>query len=329
MKISVGHGRDGAVERLEKRGVSRRDFMKFCGTVAAVMGMGPAFAPKVAQALTSDNRPNVIWLHNAECTGCSESILRTVEPYIDALILDVISLNYHETIMAAAGEMAEKALVDTMKDPKGYVAVVEGAVPTAVAGVNNEPGAHGKVSGHTMLDTTVKVVKGAQATICYGTCATYGGVQAAAPNPTQAKGVSEVVPGAPIVNVPGCPPNPFNLVGTIVHYLTKGLPELDEVLRPVAFYGESVHDNCPRQEFFDNDQFAPSFGSEEARKGWCLRKLGCRGPETYNNCPTVKFNQINWPVQAGHPCIGCSEPGFWDGENWEGINYMYADLTEI
>lgn len=328
MKISVGHGREGAVERLERRGVTRRDFMKFCGTVAAVMGMGPAFAPKVAEALTSDNRPNVIWLHNAECTGCSESILRTVEPYIDALILDVISLNYHETIMAAAGEMAEKALIDTMHDPKGYVAVVEGAVPTAVAGTDAEAGAYGKVSGHTMLDTTLKVVKGAQATICYGTCATFGGVQAAAPNPTGAKGVSDVVPDAPIVNVSGCPPNPYNLVGTIVHYLTKGLPELDEYKRPNLFFGESVHDNCPRQEFFDNDQFAPSFGSEEARKGWCLRKLGCRGPETYNNCPTVKFNQINWPVQAGHPCIGCSEPGFWDGEAWDGMSYIYSDLTE-
>lgn len=108
MKFSVGHGRDGAVERLENRGVTRRDFMKFCGTVAAVMGMGPAFAPKVAEALTADNRPDVVWLHNAECTGCSESILRTVEPYIDALILDYISLNYHETIMLPPATLPRK-----------------------------------------------------------------------------------------------------------------------------------------------------------------------------------------------------------------------------
>jgi len=328
MKFSVGHGKEGAVERLEKRGVSRRDFMKFCGTVAAVMGMGPAFAPKVAEALTADNRPDVVWLHNAECTGCSESILRTVEPYIDALILDYISLNYHETIMAAAGHAAEKALWDTV-DKGGYVAVIEGGVPTAPAGTAMEPGGHGKVGGHTMLENTTKVVESAAATITYGTCAAYGGVQKAAPNPTAAKGVGELFPGKAIINVPGCPPNPFSLVGTIVHFLTKGVPELDDAGRPVPFYGESVHDNCPRQEFFDNDQFAPSFGSEEARKGWCLRKLGCRGPETYNNCPTVKFNQYNWPVQSGHPCIGCSQPDFWDGKDWDGETYFYADLTDF
>lgn len=338
MKIAVGHGQPGAVERLEKRGVNRRDFMKFCGTIAAVMGMGPAFAPRIAEALTADDRPDVIWLHNAECTGCSESILRTVEPYIDALILDYISLNYHETIMAAAGEMAEKALMETY-ERGNYVCVVEGAVPTAVAGVNNEEGAYGKVSGHTMLHTTEKVVKGAIATIAYGTCATYGGVQAAAPNPTGAKGVADVVHGAPVVNVPGCPPNPYNLVGTIVAFLTgmkesggdvmKAIPELDEIGRPTAFFGETVHDNCPRQDHFDMDEYAPSFDSEEARNGWCLRKVGCRGPETYNNCPTVKFNQYNWPVQAGHPCFGCSQPDFWDGKDWDGETYMYADLTDF
>ena len=326
MKFSVGHGREGAVERLEKRGVTRRDFMKFCGTVAAVMGMGPAFAPKVAAALTDDKRPDVIWLHNAECTGCSESILRTVEPYIDALILDYISLNYHETIMAAAGEMAEKALEETYNNGK-YVAVIEGGVPTAVTGINNEPGGHGKVSGKTMLETTTKIVNGAIATVTYGTCASYGGVQKAAPNPTECKGVYELFPGKPIINVPGCPPNPYNLVGTIVAFLTSGVPELDEVGRPKAFFGESVHDNCPRQNFFDEDKFAPSFGSEEARMGYCLRKLGCRGPETYNNCPTVKFNQYNWPVQSGHPCIGCSQPNFWDGQDWDGATYFYTDLT--
>lgn len=328
MKFSVGHGKDGAVERLEKRGVSRRDFMKFCGTVAAVMGMGPAFAPKVADALTNDKRPDVVWLHNAECTGCSESILRTVEPYIDALILDYISLNYHETIMAAAGHAAEEALWETVAHGK-YVAVIEGGIPTAKAGFEMEAGAHGKVGGHTMLENTTKVVNKAMATINYGTCAAYGGVQKAKPNPTEAKGVWELFPDKPMINVPGCPPNPYSLVGTIVHFLSKGVPELDEIARPVPFYGESVHDYCPRQEFFDNDQYAPSFGSEEARKGWCLRKLGCRGPETYNNCPTVKFNQYNWPVQAGHPCIGCSQPDFWDGWDWGDISYMYADLTDF
>jgi len=315
MKVSVGHGLSGAEKRLEESGVSRRDFIKFCGTIAAAMGMGPAFAPQIAAALTADNRPSVIWLHNAECTGCSESILRTAAPYIDALILDVISLEYQETIMAAAGEMAEKALHDAMKKP--YLCVVEGAIPTKDGGI------YGKVGGHTMLDICSKVVPGALATIAYGTCATYGGVQAAAPNPTGAKGVDEVFPKATIINVPGCPPNPVNLVGTIIAAIEtvvnkKPLPKLDDLKRPLLFFGETVHDKCERLPFFEKDQFAPSFDSKEAKAGWCLYKLGCKGPYTYNNCPTKKFNPldkgvgVSWPVQAGHPCIGCSEPKFWD-----------------
>jgi [NiFe] hydrogenase small subunit len=315
MKVSVGHGLSGAEKRLEERGISRRDFMKFCGTIAAAMGMGPAFAPKIAAALTADNRPSVIWLHNAECTGCSESILRTAAPYIDALILDVISLEYQETIMAAAGEMAEKALHEAMKKP--YLCVVEGGIPMKDGGI------YGKISGHTMIDICRKVIPGALATIAYGTCATYGGVQAAKPNPTDAKGVAEVFPKATVINVPGCPPNPANLVATVVAAIDtvvnkKPLPKLDDVKRPIFAYGETVHDHCERLPHFEKDEFAPSFNSPEAKKGYCLFKLGCKGPYTYNNCPTKKFNPldkgvgVNWPVQAGHPCIGCSEPNFWD-----------------
>ena len=306
MKISVGLGKDGAMERLEKNGVNRRDFMKFCATVAAAMGMGPAFAPKVAEALTAKRRPSVVYLHFAECTGCSEAVLRTIEPYIDALILDTISLDYHETIMAAAGEKAEEALHDAVNSPYGFVCVVEGGVPTA------NGGEYGKVSGHTMLDIAKKIVPKAAATIAIGTCASYGGVQKAAPNPTEAMSVSKALGGATTVNIPGCPPNPINFVGAVVHYLTKGIPELDGYGRPTIFYGETIHDNCPRLKYFNEDKYATSFGDEGAKKGYCLYELGCRGPMTFNNCPKVKFNQINWPIQAGHPCLGCSEPDFWD-----------------
>jgi [NiFe] hydrogenase small subunit len=307
MKFFVGHGREGAEKRLEQRGISRRDFMKFCGTVAAVMGMGPAFAPKVAEALTAAKRPSVVWLHNAECTGCSESILRTINPFIDELVLDVLSLDYHETIMAAAGEMAEEALDAAVKNPAGYLCVVEGGIPT------KDNGIYGKVAGRTMLDFNTEYVSKAIATIAYGTCATFGGVQAAKPNPTEAKGVKAVLPGAKVINIAGCPPNPYNLVGTIVYYLkNKAIPELDDNARPLLFFKDTVHDKCQRLKFFEQDKFATSFDSKEAKEGYCLFKLGCKGPYTYNNCPTVKFNQTNWPVQAGHPCIGCSEPNFWD-----------------
>ncbi|QJT08250.1 hydrogenase small subunit [Oceanidesulfovibrio marinus] len=306
MKLYVGLGRDGAEERLEQRGVTRRDFMKFCTAVAAAMGMGPAFAPKVAEALTSKKRPSVVYLHNAECTGCSEAVLRTTDPFIDELILDTISMDYHETLMAGAGEAVEEALHEAIKHD--FVCVIEGGLPTGDGGV------YGKIAGKTMLEMCSEIAPKAQAVIAIGNCACFGGVQAAAPNPTAAKGVMDALGplGVTPINIAGCPPNPINFVGTVVHYLTKGLPELDGLNRPVLFYGETVHDNCPRIKHFEAGEFAPSFGSEEAKKGYCLYELGCKGPMTYNNCPKVLFNQTNWPVQAGHPCIGCSEPNFWD-----------------
>lgn len=306
MKFSVGLGKDDVEKRLELHGVTRRDFMKFCTAVAVAMGMGPAFAPEVAKAMTA-KKPSVVWLHFAECTGCSESVLRAVDPDIGTLILDVLSIDYHETIMAAAGEKAEEALHAAVEHGD-FICVVEGGIPTA------DDGIYGKIANKTMLDMAREIVPKAKAVICLGTCAAYGGVQKAEPNPTKAMGVNELLGemGVNAINVPGCPPNPINFVGTVVYYLTKGLPELDGNNRPVPFFGALVHDHCPRLKHFEAGEFAPSFDSEEAKKGYCLYELGCKGPQTYNNCPTVLFNQTNWPVQAGHPCIGCSEPDFWD-----------------
>ena len=317
MKYAVGLARDDVEKRLEARGIDRRQFLKYCTAVAVAMGMGPAFAPEVAKALTggAGKRPCVVYLHNAECTACSEALLRTANPFLDVLLFDAISLEYQETIMAAAGDAAEKALHDAVNNPDGFIAIVEGAIPTA------DNGNFGKVSNHTMLSINKDVLTRAKAVIAYGTCACYGGVQAAKPNPTGAKGIVDTFPAikAKTINIPGCPPNVVNIVGTIVYYLQNAkVPELDDVGRPNMFFGLSVHEQCERLPHFDAGEFAESFDSEEARKGWCLYNLGCKGPSTYNNCPKAKFNSldgsqgVSWPVQAGHPCIGCSEPNFWD-----------------
>jgi len=136
------------------------------------------------------------------------------------------------------------------------------------------------------------------------------------PNPGGYKGVGDAL-GIKTVNIPGCPANPINLVGTIVNYLLLGkLPACDDLGRPLFAYGKSIHDQCPRRSHYENDEFVTEFGSEEAANGYCLYKMGCKGPDTYNNCPIAKFNDgTSWPVEAGHPCIGCSEPGFWDKMN--------------
>ena len=295
-------------KRLEKKGVSRRDFMKFSTLMAATLGLAPTMAPKIAEAIASQPRPPFIFLHLAECTGCSEALLRTTYPFIDDVILDVLSVEYFETIMVAAGQQAEENLHNAMTKYKGkYIAVIEGAIPTAAEG------RFGMVAGRTMMDLAKAVSADAMATVCMGSCASFCGVQAAAPNPTGAKGVGEAL-GIKTVNIPGCPPNPINVIGTIVHFLLLGkLPELDTLGRPLFAYGQTIHDQCPRRAHFEEGNFVKVFGDEGTMKEWCLFEVGCAGPSTYNNCSKVKFNDgVSWPIGAGHPCIGCSEPNFWD-----------------
>jgi [NiFe] hydrogenase small subunit len=299
----------GFYERLSQKGVSRRDFMKYCGFLTATMGLSSSFVPGVAEVFASPKqRPPVIWLHFAECTGCSEATLRSMYPWIDELVLEILSIEYHETIMAAAGYQAEDNLHAAVKKyNEKFICVVEGGIATKYNG------AYGKIAGRTFLEIANDVCRKAMAVISLGTCAAYGGIQAASPNPGGYKGVHDAL-GIPTVNIPGCPPNPINLVGTVVNFLLLGkLPEVDDIGRPLFAYGKSIHDQCPRRSHFENDEFVEQFGSEEAANGYCLYKVGCKGPDTYNNCPIVKFNDgTSWPVEAGHPCIGCSEPNFWD-----------------
>lgn len=294
-------------EKLEKKGVSRRDFLKYCTALTATLGMSYSCVGKVAEQIekAAAQRPAVVWLHFSECTGCSEAFLRT--PDVGGIILETISVEYHETIMAASGHQAEKNLYDAVKKYKGkFICVVEGAIAT------NYNGAYGKVAGRTFLEIARDVVPKAAAAITVGTCAAYGGVSAAAPNPGGYKGVGDAL-GIKPINLLGCPMNPLNLLGTIVKYLNNEPIELDDYGRPLFAYGQTVHDNCPRLKHFEAGNFVTEFGSKEAELGYCLYEMGCKGPETYNNCPTAKFNDAtSFPIQAGHPCIGCSEPGFWD-----------------
>jgi [NiFe] hydrogenase small subunit len=296
-------------ERLEGKGVSRRDFMKFCTFLTATMGLSSSFVPKVAEVFAQPaQRPPVIWLHFGECTGCTEATIRAMYPWIDELVLEVLDVAYHETIMAASGHQAEEALQNAVEKYKGkFICVVEGAIATKFNG------AYGKVGGKSFMQIAKEVCPKAAGVICIGSCSAYGNIPAAKPNPGGYKGVGEVL-GIKTVNIAGCPPNPINFVGTVVNYLLLGkLPALDSLGRPLFAYGQTIHDNCPRRGHFENGEFVTEFGSKEAAEGYCLYKVGCRGPETYNNCSIVKFNNgASWPVQAGHPCIGCSQPEFWD-----------------
>jgi hydrogenase small subunit len=295
---------------LERRGVSRREFVRYCGVLAAALGLPKSAAGKIAEAIQKTEKPILVWLEFQDCAGNSESLLRASRPTVAEIVLDTLSLDYHETIMAAAGHQAEENLARVVKEKKGaYLAAVEGSIPTGIGG------AYCTIAGRSALDIAREVCQGAAATIAIGTCAAFGGIPAAAPNPTGALGVADAVPGLKnLINMPACPMNVENLTALVVYYLTfHYLPALDDYRRPLFAYGKTIHDNCERRAHFDAGQYVEMWGDEGHRTGYCLYKMGCKGPVTYQNCPVVRWNEgTNWPIGCGHPCIGCAEADFWD-----------------
>ncbi len=294
-------------ETLRQQGISRRGFLKFCAATASLLALPPGMVPVIAAALEKARRPSVIWLSFQECTGCTESLTRSDAASVEDLIFNTISLDYHHTLQAASGTGAEDARESAMKENWGkYVLVVDGSIPTANPGYST-------IAGISNVDMLMEAAAGAAAIVAIGSCASFGGIPHARPNPTGAVSVSDLIKDKPIINVSGCPPIPVVITGVLTHFLTFGIPELDELHRPKAFYGKSIHDRCYRRPFYDKGLFAESFDDEGAKKGWCLYKLGCKGPTTYNACATTKWNQgTSFPIQSGHPCLGCAEPDFWD-----------------
>jgi hydrogenase small subunit len=289
-----------------KSSVDRRDFLRVCTLALAAVGIPFSAAAEIASAVVKKKlKPSVIWLHFQECTGCTESLLRTSHPAVSELILDLVSLDYCETLLAAAGHQAEAVLKTAMTENKGkYVCVIEGAIPT------KDDGIYCMIGGRTALEIVNDVAKDAGAIIAIGSCASWGGIPSADPNPTGATGAPMVLKGKTVVTIPGCPANPYNLLGTVLQYATFGtLPELDDKGRPKFAYGRTIHEHCPRRAHFDAGRFAEQFGDENHRLGYCLYKLGCKGPATYANCSTLHFGEVvdAWPIGLGHPCFGCTE----------------------
>lgn len=311
-------------EHLRAEGVTRREFIQYCGILAGSLGLTAmpsgldgspdlgrrALLDRVVQALETSPRLPIIWLEFQDCAGCTEALTRSQSPTLVDLVLNEVSIDYHETLFAAAGTAAEQARLQAMETYAGrYVLVVEGSVPTGGRGL------FCTIGGRSATDILDEAAAGAAAIIATGNCAAFGGLPKASPNPTGAKGVWEIVEDKPVVNIPGCPAIPEVTTGTLAHFLVFGkLPELDALNRPKTFYGATIHDRCQRRPFYDAGKFAGSFDDEGARRGYCLYKLGCKGPTTYNACATLKWDGgLSFPIQSGHPCLGCSEPDFWDG----------------
>jgi hydrogenase small subunit len=296
---------DDKKETVINGSLSRRNFLQACMMAAAAVGLtGPA-AEAIAQTALEGKKPSVIWLHFQECTGCTMSLLRPSHPALGELILDLISLDYHETLFAAAGSQAEEALKTAMQQNEGkYVCVVEGAIPW------KENGIYCKIGGRTAVEIVNEVAGKAAVVIAIGSCASWGGIPSADPNPTGAVGVGEIIKGKQVVNLPGCPANPYILLGMVLNFATFGdIRRLDAKGRPLFAYSRTIHENCARRPHFDGGRFANEYGDEGHRLGYCLYKLGCKGPGTYASCSVNSFCEVPdaWPIGIGAPCFGCTE----------------------
>lgn len=296
-------------EVMRRQGITRRSFLKFCSLTAASLGLGPSFAPTIASAMESKPRIPVLWLHGLECTCCSESFIRSAHPLVKDVVLSMLSLDYDDTIMASAGKQAEAIVTEIVENYKGnYILAVEGNPPL------NEDGMFCIDGGKPFVEKLKWMAEDAMAIIAWGACASWGCVQAAKPNPTQATPIDKVIRDKPIIKVPGCPPIAEVMTGVVTFITTFGkLPELDRQGRPKMFYSQRIHDKCYRRPHFDAGQFVEAWDDAGARQGYCLYKMGCRGPTTYNACSTTRWNGgVSFPIESGHGCIGCSENDFWD-----------------
>ncbi|MDR2106469.1 MAG: hydrogenase small subunit [Coriobacteriales bacterium] len=319
---------------LDARGVTRRRFLEFCGAVAVSLGLSEALVPSIHEALaesvigkTEGKLKPVIWLELASCTGCTESLASADTPDVATIVLELLSVTYNETLAAGAGFSLEEAKEQTI-EAGGYILVIEGAL---MEGWN---GNALKIANDTGVNIVRHAASKADAIVCAGTCAVDGGWQAAVPNPGGAIGIQpflerEKAEGRfeygipPIINIPTCPSNPEHIIAVLVDVLLVGkLPELNNLGMPSLMFDQYIHDNCPRRGHFENGEFVRQFGSEEERKGYCLYLMGCKGPQTKNNCPIVRWNRrVSWCIEAGAPCVGCAnanptKPGY----NWVDLN---------
>jgi hydrogenase small subunit len=298
---------DGLLALLRRRGISRRAFLGFCAAMTATLALPGAYTSRVAAAVATAPRVPLVWLRGLACGGDGEALLRVADPGVAELLLDLLSVDALEALSASApGDVLASIQSTTARYPHGYLAVIEGAIPTA-------QDAFLTIAGRPFRDLVETVCDGAIATIAVGACAVDGGVSAAAGGRTGAIGAASLAGRSRFVALPGCPVNPANLAATLVHYLTfQDLPATDSRGLPLFAYGALIHNQCERRPHFEFGEFVQAWGDEGAQKGWCLYRMGCKGPQTFNNCPTVRYDDTSWPVKAGVGCIGCSMPAFWD-----------------
>lgn len=253
----------------------------------------------------SGKKMNLIWLETTGCSGNIISLLNANGPDVVYLLTEMVDLRYNNSLMAAEGDTAYAIFLETLETE--FILAVEGAVSVKDNGLYT---VIAEWEGQPVTGMEAVRLAGARAkhVLAVGTCASHGGISAAAPNPSGCVSVGEFLQRE-VINLPGCPIHPDWVTGTVAHLLAFGMPTLDGRGRPVIFYGITIHDACPRRSYFDKGIFAQELGERE-----CMFKLGCRGPITRTDCPTRQWNgYVNWPIGDNTPCIGCAQKGFPDG----------------
>lgn len=272
-----------------------------------ITGMAGILAEEALELIRQNKRKkiNAIWLEASGCSGNLISFLNGVNPDIGQVLSGLINLKYNNTLMPAEGQNAYEQFLNTLDTE--FILLVDGAISTAENGYCNIIATY-KNKPVTGLEAVKTAGEKAKYVIAVGTCASYGGISAARPNPSRSVSVRNIL-NRDIIKLPCCPSHPDWVIGTLAHLIAHGVPELDSDRRPVIFYGVTIHDSCTRRGFFDKRIFAKKPGDEG-----CMFKLGCRGPVTRTDCPRRKWNSyVNWPVGDNTPCIGCAQPFFPDG----------------
>lgn len=290
--------------------LSRRDFLKLVVKGAVLGNFANLITPFLQEAVAQGEikKLPIVMLETATCTGDSVSLEDIWSPTFSDILTNITEWRYDWTMMQAQGNLANKVLYDTYNNlPHEYVLIVQGSMIHRDNGnYNHVMIEDGKLV--TGLEMVRKIGLKAKYVVAIGSCATYGGPVKGHPNPTQSTGVQEVLPERKVINVSGCPAHPDWTMGTLLHLALYGVPELDDFGRPKMFYGETVHNRCPRRRYYDQGIFATDWGQKE-----CLYRVGCKGPVTYADCPIRRWNDwFNWPIGCNTPCIGCTEPTYPD-----------------
>lgn len=289
--------------------MTRRDFLRLAGASTAFLGLTALDLQNLEKAFASAGSPPVLWLQGASCTGCSISLLNSVNPTIDNVLLNTISMKYHPNLNTAAGDLAISTITSAANTYSGqFILVIEGGIPTANNGLYCVIGEKNGADW-TMLDAVKQLGPKAKRVIAAGACAAFHGIPGSGANTTGIKSVKDVLTGLvsqPVINLPGCPAHPLVMVGAIVDAVNGTSLTLDSYNRPTKYYGtQKIHPQCPRRGL--------TTATDVGTYG-CMADLGCNGKgdgDNINVCPSRKWNNgVNWCVNVNHPCLGCASPQY-------------------